>query len=679
MAKDKVTERSKLKTKAKALDAYLDMLTNYVGKGAQEQMVSLSEDSLQIGYENFYTNRATTCYYVISMLPPRIDKSFFGKIRNNLARVHTDSAVMCNFVITMNPHYIDWNSREMRERKRLWDEADEENRRKNPGTSYTDRSVKKIKDFNAWRQESWGYIQEAEARQQSLLDTELVVEFRIAGRSKSARKDLRAVCKEFESWSARQEIKVKKVRNTLVDFMHYTSPLTYDTSTLAAKTVPNRVISDETVAGMCTYTPGRMNDVGILMGIDLTTGLPVYKSLVRSNGEAENFIVMAETGGGKSFLVKADVVHVRLNWFHQIILDVDGEYQPLAEKLGGVVIDMSQNSGAYFDSVQISDLTGDIRIDAALYTDAILATTQVFNVLCDPINGMTSTEERLYNDAYINMLRGAGVYKEDPTTWKYSKDLTYFHIYDEICKLFTNKDYEAYEDKLRDLRDKLYPFFEPDGIRRYMFKTPIKIQDILSKRDGKPMLIDIILNLASDNDTGKRDSIEGTLKQLTATYLITLLTNYFKSLGEFTVHYIEEFQRYSNNANVASLIIYMITGNRKRNAATFIITNSPRALFLKSSITNAAIIDNINNHIIGKLKPKTIDMVVKEFGFEHSQDTLMRISTDPMYKHSFLIRINDKDTTVIKQSLPRHIRETPMFLTRNTEKTDDVEDTGDIL
>ena len=115
----------------------------------------------------------------------------------------------------------------------------------------------------------------------------------------------------------------------------------------------------------------------------------------------------------------------------------------------------------------------------------------------------------------------------------------------------------------------------------------------------------------------------------------------------------------------------MITGNRKRNAATFVISNSPTALLKMSSASNQAIVDNITNYIIGKVKETAMDDVCKSFSLENCRSDLMHIAKGGEYKNSFILKINNKDATIVKQSIPKSLVKSPLFLTRDEKKKDE--------
>lgn len=652
------------KNKVKPMQVYLGNLERSIKKGLADEHVELSDCEVQVGYEILYSKSSQRCYYYVRALPEYIVSSFYNQVRLAMSLVGTAHPVFVNFRIQGKPHSINWESSEMKERRRQWMQY--ERTKESTDMRFADSKTRAVSSFDEWRIKSWNYVQNAEDRKVQLIDCEITVELSTEGNDDEHKRSLLDVCREFEQWCAKNDIKIKKVRNNIMDFLQYTSVTSLNTKTNSAKRVMNRVLSSEILADMASYTPGKIDDSGVLFGIDISTGMAVYKSMVREGGEAENFLVVAETGGGKSFYMKALAFQMALNGFHQVVLDIDGEYKPLANQLNGVIIDMSKSAGLYFDSTIIGDLTGDPAIDNALFYDARVATCSVFDILCDPINGMTTTETRLFNEAYTIMLSKYNVVQSDKNTWKNSTNLSFHKLYAEICALASNPEFKEYKEELRAFVDKLYIFFDPRGIRSYLFQTPISLAEILNHKGSLPMFIDIVLNLES-KDVGKTD-VEALIKQLTATYLVTLITNYFKSQHEFSVHYIEEYQRYAASPGVESLVVYMITGNRKRNAATFVISNAPTTLLQMGGTASQAIIDNITNYLIGKIKEPAIADVCKAFSLENCQQDLININKDKLYAHSFILKINGKDTTIVRQSIPKDVADSPLFKTRDTEK-----------
>lgn len=650
--------------KVRPMDVYFGNLERTIKKGLADDYVELNDSEVQVGYEILYSKRSQRSYYYVKALPRYIAESFYDSVREALSLTKTTFPVFVHFRVQGIPHVINWESSEMKERRRQW--AEHEKNKEHVDTRFADTNTRNTAEFEDWRLKSWDYVQNAEDRKVQLIDCEITVELSVNGNTKEHKRSLLDISKEFEQYCAKNNIRIKKVRNNMMSFLQYTSMTSLNAKATAAKQVSNRVLSSEILGDMVSYVPGRIRDTGVLFGIDITTGMAVYKNMIRKGGDAENFLVIAETGGGKSFYMKALTIQMALNGFHQVVLDIDGEYKPVAKALEGVIIDMSKSEGLYFDSTIIGDLTGDELIDNALLADSRTTTENIFNILCDPATGMSPTEVKLFNVAYMNMFEHYGINPNDKLTWCRSKAFSFRTLYEEIKHLAEDDRYDVYRKELRDFIDKLFVYFDPNGIRAYMFKTPINLSEILSHQGKLPMFIDIVLNLES-NGSGKVN-VEALIKQSTATYLVTLVTNYFKSKHEFSVHYIEEYQRYSASPGVESLVVYMITGNRKRNAATFVISNSPTALLEMGGVANQAIIDNITNYIIGKVKPKVIEDVCHNFSLDNCVEELKSIALDPKYKNTFILKINSEDTTIVKQSIPKAVAEGPIFKTRDTEK-----------
>ena len=656
--------RSK-KGKITPMQLYSSNLIRYIKKGLADTPVSLGDSEVQVGYEILYSRRSQRVYYYVKALPEYISGSFYYTVREAIALLMTEHPVFTHFRVQGTPHAINWESSEMKERRRQW--AAYEKSKKTVDTRFADAETRNNAVFDDWRLKSWDYIQNAEDRKVQLIDCEMTVELSVDGNTDSHKRSLLDACREFEQWCAKSGVMIHKVRNNIMDFLQYTSMTSLNTQTSSARRVSNRVLSSEILGDMISYVPGRINDVGVFFGIDILTGMAVFKNMVRPGGEAENFLVIAETGGGKSFYMKALTIHMALNGFHQVVLDVDGEYRPVAEYLEGVIIDMSKAAGLYFDSTVISDLTGDEAFDHSLLEESRIATCNVFSTLCDIENGLTPTELKLFNDAYTHMFYKYGVNPKDKSTWANSKNLSFHILYNEIKALQDDQAYADYTLELRAFVDKLFIYFDPTGIRSYMFQKPIQLSEILAKQGKLPMFLDIVLNLGPASE---KTDVEALIKQATATYLVSVVTNYFKSRHEFSVHYIEEYQRYANSPGVENLVVTMITGNRKRNAATFVISNSPSDLLETGSKANRAVVDNITNYIIGRVKPTAIEMVCKKFSLENCMSDLMDISTEESHKRTFILKINGLDTTIVKQSLPQEIADGPIFKTRDKEKVD---------
>ena len=108
----------------------------------------------------------------------------------------------------------------------------------------------------------------------------------------------------------------------------------------------------------------------------------------------------------------------------------------------------------------------------------------------------------------------------------------------------------------------------------------------------------------------------------------------------------------------------MVTGNRKRNAATVLITNSPQEIVRGSRATTLALVDNIKNLVLGKITSKdTIESICRAWSIPFCVDTLTEIATKPQYDKCFMFRPESGEIAVVKQYMPAELMKSPMFST----------------
>lgn len=642
---------------------YTDIIAKKILNGIEHTPVSLADDELQVEYNVVYTKKSISAYYVIKMLPKYVPRAMYQLMRNAVIANSPSIYTGVNFKQILVPHEIDWTSSEMKDRQRvfqLWEkELDKDSE------EFQDKGADDEKYFQAWRRDSWKYIQRQEVNFNKLINMETVVELYVLGTNKQSREQLEKSCKNFENLCSNPDYSVKysRVNSILTDLLEYLSPTTHNINNKASRTISNRILDTSIFSKLTSYAPGVLPTGEIFMGIDISTGNPVYKDFIRSHGQAENIGILGETGSGKSVISKDVLLHFRFARYNQIILDAEGEYKKIVTECGGVNLDISKGTGLYFDTIEIGEPTGIPEIDASLYHEARLATLGFFNTLANPLKGMTDVELKLFNDAYDALLQTIGIKENDSSTWKLSSQLSVKHIY-EVLKLMKSTDYPS---ELRIFIDKLAKFFEPTGIYSYMFKQRVSLQDIITHSDGKPTLLNIILNLDSDDKFNAEKDFESVLKQTTALYLVILLSNYFKSLRQFTTLYIEEYQRY-RSAGLQQLVVLATTGNRKRNVITVILSNAPRVLLGSDKEFAKAVADNINTVYIGKIKSKAVDLVAEAFGLENCVDILNTLSNDEKYQHTFLLKMDGGQTTLVKHFIPQHIIRSGLFESRDTKK-----------
>lgn len=655
------------------LEFYTHLLTQWIRDGSGLKAQGLKDDEMQIEFDRVFTSKGCKQFFYIKAFPMEIDYSWLSDLRSFCSRDH----VRINFTQDLYPFRINWESYEMKAKREQYSqmlkesEIDRIRRDEILGTVDDLTAVKR----ESWLARSWGYIMDADVRRRALLLTDCVIEVMTVETGSEAEANMVSAVKALYKYCAMNNIHIRKVRNIVFDFMQRSSPFRVMGDSLSRSFIDTRVLTDEIVANFSTYEPGKLEELGTYMGVDVTKYTTVYHNFRHSSQSAENILIMGITGSGKSVVTKSLVGNFLADKINVIVHDRDGEYIPLCEALNGISINLSKASGIYFDAMRISDFTGVRDVDAGLFEESRVATTTVFNALADQIHGMDTEELRIYNDAYNNLLKKHGVYQDRPQTWRNSYSLSYTRLYDEIKALGNNSEYKTlYGVTLKRFVNKLSIFFEEGGLKAYLFKKAINITDILGncKPDSPPVFI--VINMEVDVASGntEADTIDNTLKYLTSNYLSGRIVNFFRSQSKFTFEAIEEFQRVCKNPMARESTMGKITGNRKKNAITGIITNAPRALIEAMGDSSAEIVENINNIIVGKVNAKAIPLICDTFSLAYCETVLQRFIDNPAaFEHCFLMKMRGDGVAITKQIVPSNYINSPIFATRDSGKDED--------
>lgn len=656
------SKKIKKKKHVSALEMYSSLFYDILTKGIRHNASSLGSDKMQIGYDRFFTGQRTTAYYYVTALPQEVNMSLMDDIRMYCYNDY----VRLNFNINMSRHIINWNSTEMKDNREAWNRALLRSAESDSDPLGTVQEIRRSKDERRLL-ESWPYFQHADIDRKAIIITDLIIEVSTINNSRVCYENFDKVCDKLEKYCAMYEIGLKRIKNTVLDCMRFASPLMNDTKSFSAGIIPTRVLVDEVVANMCSYSPGKLSETGILMGIDVRTNMMVYMAVDQIMQRSLGILLAAASSGGKSVMAKCMIRELLARKVNCIVLDRDGEYKPLTEFCQGVCIDLNRSVGKYFDSMQIGRLTGYQEIDAGLLTESVVTTTSIFNVLVSASTGMNASERKIFNDAYNLLLEKAGVLKNKQETWKNSDRLSYHDLYQAIVVLSRHSAYiQRYGNVISDFVDKLSVYFSPNGLRSHLFREKIGINDILSSIDNnRAMILDICLYLDKDVDQTAEGKVEQIIKQITASYLTILLTNYFHSRHGTSMTFVEEYQRYSADCSeMQNLVLNMVTGNRKRNAGTVLITNSPAEIVRGDRATTMALTDNIKNLVLGKIEStKTIAQICETWNIPYCAQTLNEIATKPRFDKCFLFRPENGEIAIVKQYMPDELMNSPCFST----------------
>lgn len=651
------------------LAMYTGFAKDYILDGSREKAMPLSEDELQISFERKDTQLGFSRMFYVKSLPEYVDLELVARLREECK--NKCSLVAVNININLDPFVMKFNTEEMQESKRIWEQNEKRDLAEISDERFSSIEEDRVRSKYQRLSDTWDLIKNAATEHHAFTTSDILIELRTVGRSREARNDLNIATANLFAYGNTMGIQVKKISGYLYDFYKYASPTSTGRCEIADKIIDKRVLTDEIVTDFMSYSQGKLMQTQVLLGMDIDSGKYVYKDFVQESAGAENLLVAAQTGCGKSYLVKALVIMLLLRRFVVIVLDRDGEYIPLAERVGGTVVSMGRDKGTYFDTVEIGDLTGDSQIDDVLYYDSRKATERSFNVMADANAGMNSDELRIFSDCYTEMLETAGAFEKDKYSWKNSVGLSYADLYKVIKGKESDVGYkERYGQVLIKFVNKLAVFFEPSGQYSNIFRHKIVVSDILSKSEQGHL---IVLHLDLDDDVASKVvSKETVLKQITAQYLTNLVVNYNRKQHFFTIVVKEEFNRDMYNQYAKQVAVECATGYRKRNASFILNTNAPQELCDKSGSKDealAAIQNSVTTAIIGRLNANVIEPVLTAFSMDSCIDVMREMLKDPeTYEKVFIACIDKREYARIMAVVPPELRNSPVFGTRDKKR-----------
>jgi len=674
--KDKLRNASKIKTSSIKRDNkrmgtiayYTELLFSLLGKGnvdAPDEGTIIPEGYFYYSTNKIFTKDTVKKVLFLHELPMEIEYEFL----TNLKRIASENGEL-KIVKRFTPYRFDRNSWATRNRMQIWKGHAERYEREKYKQSETDEifsdlATKEVNRRILWMIRSWDWVNRTERNRDEFCRYNIILEL--------TAKDLPNLYKMEENISS-------ALRSLDVDFggifvqtnEYYKtySPASNGTPTLLSKMNKPNIISDRVASQFFDPGHGLAGDPdGLYFGTDVFTLESVTYNL-KKGSDAANFLLTADTGGGKSAVSKTLMTHLALEGIYSIDVDYEGdEYTDIGIAHGAKFINMSSEASTYFDTTEIGDLTGDPKIDRTLKEEAISTTKLVFDVLTDFKNGMNFEELSLFNDMILRVYEKRGV-TEDPETWKYSKGSSYEELYRELWIMRDEPEYASKREQIDAFITKLRLYFD-GNIYSGMFKNKISVNDLL----GHPRIIFSFGMRGKTENTIDERSL--ALRQLFVGYLIMLICNYNKTvLKKLTAVKLEELQRYMTHEASGKIVNDIITGGRKRNMIVFLITNSPLQLVdimtaddnSEMSKYSKAIKNNIQGFIIGRLTDETSERLAQSFTqLKNCLPEMKLINKDMDFKYCFLLHYRG-ESSVVKFEIPPSLVKTSLYVTRTEQE-----------
>lgn len=641
---------------------------------------------------NFYASPNATMsgknlinfYYTIDGYPSETPIDFRVNIRN-IAKAD----VRVSFISTFEPTKIDWDSPQLRSKIKIWQNMEEDSEEV---TSYNYfKNVNSLASRER-RKASLVYLADAcKKRKRNLFKyrTMMIVSgYRGENFDKSIF-EINEYCKTIG-------LQITRVEEDMVEFLKAFSPFSIQLTSDVLKQVGNNTIPDEQIARLCNYSQGKIGKSGIMFGTDIHSGYTVYKQIKKRDVDAENILITAETGGGKSYFIKYLILQlIAYDYFNGTINDIEGsEYLPLANYISHndkvVVLNMAEGQGCYYDPVEIRR-TGVESLDADLFSFSKSFTSTMFRVLIgEKLLNDNEWAEKIVNNAIASAYSEMGVVDTDMSTWDNSQGYDLFFVYSKFKGLYQecinlkgadesdldlNDIYKLnpdYRDALDKVVAKLTEYFEPfekGGIHSDVFRERVTLKDITSAK--------LLVN--SFGMEGKSpttvDKTQMALSQISAANISYLRSIFSKAQGKFNFKVWEEFQRWGQFPGSAMTIKTAITGGRKLGDVNFIATNNVKELLDDDRF---AIFDNITSFAVGSIASQStrrrlceelsvlnllpeLDKTVLSKGNAESFESDNVLQSK--YDKAFLINLDKSVSTMTRVELPSHISSSAIFKT----------------
>lgn len=614
--------------------------------------------------------------YVIDGYPGELPISFRDDLRDG-AR----GTVRVSFISRINSTSIEWNSAKMKSRLRTWQALDAE---QDEIDAFNYRENVSQMDLSDRRKESLKYMADAELRQRRRL-------FKIESMiliSGTRGEDFDKTNEAVLAYCRNMGIQITRITHNIPEYLKVFSPFSLQNSKVVSKEVSSVTMPDEIMARFNSYTQGKVGAGGMYMGTDIYSGYPVYKEMKRTQVDAENILVSAETGGGKSYYVKVMLLQFAGDpRFNLTIMDVEGdEYFPLAAYIAQndhvEHLNMAEGRGAYFDPVEIY-LTGDPELDKDMFSLSQSYTVTIFRTLLGSISN-NEWANIIINDAVSKTYEDHGVYRQLPDTWTRSQGLTLFDVYASINEIIDEEsEFEGDSDRRKALnlvKATLSRYFEPEGTQANVFSQRVRIEEI---RDAKLLLCSFGMK---GKAMGTVDPVQMGLTEIFAAMMSHLRSIMGQRNGLYSVKVWEEFQRWGQFPDSEKTITTAITGGRKLGDVNIIITNKPSDLltvdrgfgifenttsFALGAIGDAKVRQELAERLsVEQLKPD-LDLLVHE---RRTKESLRKDSegkeiketastATSIYDKAFLVYLDKTDATLVRMELPTEISESQLFMT----------------
>lgn len=157
-----------------------------------------------------------------------------------------------------------------------------------------------------------------------------------------------------------------------------------------------------------------VHESGVLYGINRSnSSLVILDRFALPNA---NSILFAQSGSGKSYTAKVEILRHLMQGTKVIVIDPEREYKRLAESVGGTHIKLSVHSK---EKINPFDLSVNAFNEADSFTDHVQSLTEIISLMAE---GLSSEEKSVVDQAILKTYRKAGWTQKRTTSTKKTKN-----------------------------------------------------------------------------------------------------------------------------------------------------------------------------------------------------------------------------------------------------------------
>lgn len=662
MFRKKKREKKKKGYLKEMQEMYAEIWCTLLVEGRSRYREKHREKKGEIGVDlmGTYAGLSSANYYILEKLPADIPLEYKERIRDEAIEVSQQlesKEVLVHFVDNIQRHEINWEAPQMKSKLRILREVKEDQENKGYD-AYNAHETIGATTRQEWIEKSLYYYAEAEKRRgREMLKYESVMI--VTGEQGEA----------FDVASERLEmlmqntlgIRYRRVYFEVTKMLEYISPFRQERQKEHIGKVPMFVLPDETVSRFNVYEQGRLGDKGVYFGTDIDSLNPVLKRVKQKGTEAENWLIAAETDGGKSFFVACLLIQLLDLSYNGTIMDIEGfEYQAIAEyaKSAGKEVEVLDLSVGYLDPLEIMECIGDPEYDKGLKKMAVDFTLAKLRILIGAMWEEDVWVETVVLDAIQHAYADYGV-TELEETWEKSQGMSLLDVFsaiETICD--TTGEARGYQMAAEKLGVVLRKYFEETGLLSGLFSSKTSMQKILDAE-----LVVCAFGMAGKSET-LIEGVEMNLMQLDAAQICYQRTLKSRQAKKFNFKLWEEFQRWGKFEGSDKLVNVALTGGRKVGDVNMIVTNQLDALLKEDKY---GVFENTTSFMIGKIvKEETRKKFCTELSMPLLLSELNKIATTSKkgnndYRYSFLCNLDRDDIAVVKMCIPEELEKSKMF------------------